>query len=264
VADELHGIGGFAFHAHGGYGKEIYADVPLRATDGVELLQFAEYRDFGLEGWYHVLNAGYRLPAVGACDYPYCRALGDCRTYVHIDGEPSFEKWNRGAAEGRSFFTTGPILELAVNDLLPGDSISLPAGKQKLRIKVCVQSPVAAAKELLLIEAGEVRQRKELAGEHRRRPFVWETELLVDSSTWIAVRATAKSAQEREDVEAHTNAIYIQVEGSRPIHRSSVEWLLAKLDGRIAINAARTFEEKDRILDYLNKSRKALVELLQE
>ncbi len=112
VADELHGIGGFAFHAHGGYGKEIYADVPLRATDGVELLQFAEYRDFGLEGWYHVLNAGYRFPAVGACDYPYCRALGDCRTYVHIDGEASFEKWNRGAAEGRSFFTTGPILRI--------------------------------------------------------------------------------------------------------------------------------------------------------
>ncbi len=26
VADELHGLGGFAFHAHGGYSKEIYID----------------------------------------------------------------------------------------------------------------------------------------------------------------------------------------------------------------------------------------------
>ncbi len=86
---------------------------------------------------------------------------------------------------------------------------------------------------------------------------MWEAELAVDSSTWIAVRATAKSGQGREDVEAHTNPIYVQLEGSRPIRRASVEWLLTKLDGRIADNAARTFEEKRRILDYLNKSRKA-------
>ena len=107
-------------------------------------------------------------------------ALGDCRTYVHIDGEPSFEKWNRGAAEGRSFFTTGPILELTVNDRLPGDLVSLSAGKQNLRIKVRMQAPVAAANELFLIEAGEVRQRKELTEEHRLRPFVWETEIAID------------------------------------------------------------------------------------
>ena len=63
---------------------------------GVELLQFGIYRGIGLEGWYHVLNAGFRFPVIAACDYPACRKLGDCRTYVA-------HRWRaqlRGLADG--------------------------------------------------------------------------------------------------------------------------------------------------------------------
>ena len=73
IGRETRQLGGFSFHAHGGYAREIYADFAKRVTDGVELLQFAEYRGIGLRGWYRMLNIGYRFPALGACDYPYCR-----------------------------------------------------------------------------------------------------------------------------------------------------------------------------------------------
>ena len=86
IGAETQAQGGYAVHAHGGYALEIWADLVQRATNGVELLQFGIYRGIGLEGWYHVLNAGFRFPGVGASDYPACRKLGDCRTYVHIDG----------------------------------------------------------------------------------------------------------------------------------------------------------------------------------
>ncbi len=92
--------GGYAFHAHGGYSQEIWADLVQGATNGVELLQFGIYRGIGLDGWYHVLNAGFRFPGIGACDYPACRKLGDCRTYCHVDGEPDFDKWLAAAAAG--------------------------------------------------------------------------------------------------------------------------------------------------------------------
>ena len=95
IGAETHEQGGYAFHAHGGYAQEIWADLVQGATNGVELLQFGIYRGIGLEGWYHVLNAGFRFPGVGACDYPACRKLGDCRTYVHIDGEPTFPELAR-------------------------------------------------------------------------------------------------------------------------------------------------------------------------
>ena len=115
--------GGYAFHAHGGYGLEIWADLVQGATSGVELLQFGIYRGIGLDGWYHVLNAGFRFPGIAACDYPACRKLADCRTYVHLDGEPNFKDWLAAAAEGRSFMTTGPLILLEVDGKLPGDTI---------------------------------------------------------------------------------------------------------------------------------------------
>lgn len=263
VADELHGVDGFAFHAHGGYGKEIYADLAQRSTDGVELLQFAEYRDFGLEGWYHVLNAGFRFPAVGASDYPYCRALGDCRTYVQIAGGADFTAWNRGAAAGRSFFTTGPLVELSVEGKLPGETVSRPAGKQSLRIQVRVQSPVSNLTEVQLIVGGQVRQSKKVEAVPVNQPLVWDTELDVDTSTWLAVRAFAKSPQGREDSDAHTNPVYVSLAGGAICQRASVEWLLKKLDERIAVYEARQFDQRPQLLAYFAKSRQALLDLLQ-
>src|SRR5262245_5344945 len=109
IGQQTRRLGGFSFHAHGGYAREIYADFAQGGIDGVELLQFAEYRGISLQGWYRMLNVGYRFPAVGASDYPYCRALGDSRTYVRTEGPPGVAEWARGAAEGRSFFTTGPL-----------------------------------------------------------------------------------------------------------------------------------------------------------
>lgn len=262
VADELHGIGGYAFHAHGGYGKEIYADLARQATDGVELLQFAEYRGIGLEGWYHILNAGYQLPAVGACDYPYCRALGDCRTYCFLGNKsPTFENWNKAVAEGRSFFTTGPLLRVSVNrQANPGDTIELPAdGAQSLQIDVSLQSPTCAVDELLLIEGGDVRERVVVRREHRRQACDLKFRINVDRSTWIAIRATGRSSRGREDVEAHTNPIFVKVGETSAVQETSVEWLLSRLDERIAVNSARAFPQKEQMLKYLQDSRQALV-----
>ena len=56
--------GGLAIMAHGGYSKEIYADAALGTLSGVEFLQFGIYREIGLTDWYHMLNTGYRFPAL--------------------------------------------------------------------------------------------------------------------------------------------------------------------------------------------------------
>ena len=97
-------LGGVSLYAHGGYAQEIYADVAQGNVDGVELLQFGVYRGIGLTDWYHILNSGFRFPAMGACDYPACRKLGDCKTYVRlpaVETTPDFEQWTRGMAAGQ-------------------------------------------------------------------------------------------------------------------------------------------------------------------
>ena len=87
--------GGISFYAHGGYAQEIYADIVQGNVDGVELLQFGVYRGIGLTEWYHMLNAGFRVPANGASDYPACRKLGDCKTYGYSAPGPKLATRNR-------------------------------------------------------------------------------------------------------------------------------------------------------------------------
>ena len=129
--------GGFAIYAHGGYAQAIYADFVQRNVDAVELLQFGVYRGIELDDWYRILNIGFRFPCVGASDYPACRKLGDCLTYVRIDRQrPDFAGWLRGAAEGRSFVTTGPLLLLDVDGRAPGRRSSARTGAGPHRVTV--------------------------------------------------------------------------------------------------------------------------------
>jgi hypothetical protein len=274
VADEARTLGGRSFHAHGGYEREIYADFAQQATSGVELLQFAVYRGIALEGWYHILNAGFTFPAVGASDYPYCRALGDCRTYVRLNNDalrrtgkpgPDFATWLKGAAEGMSFFTTGPLLTVTINGHGPAYHLRLPKGKHTLPVKIWMQSPVAGADEIHVIAGGRVVARRRLKPPERRGPVEWTARVPVERSTWIAVRAFAKNRRtRREDVEAHTNPIYVRVDDKPPFEADSVRWLIRKLDGRIAFHAKRKSPQREKVLQYFRKSRAVLERLLKD
>ena len=262
VAEEVRGMGGYSFHAHGGYEQEIYADFAQAATDGVELLQFAVYRGIGRDGWYHMLNAGFRFPAVGASDYPYCRALGDCRTYVRPAAlekghDPTFAEWNKAAAEGRSFFTTGPLLELTVEGKSPGETIDVTAART-VPVFLEMSSPVAAVDELELIVGGVVRSRRKLEGRERRGPFEWKVDVPLREASWIAARAWATSRSGKEDVEAHTNPIYLTKAGRSMRRQESVDWLIGKLDQQIAVQQARNFAKKPEVLAWFRKSREIL------
>ena len=199
VVEETRRLNGVAIHAHGGYEKEIYADYVASASDGVELLQFAVYRGIGLEGWYHILNAGFRFPAVGASDYPYCRALGDCRTYAKIDGAASFDTWTDAVVAGRSFFTTGPLLEFLVNGAGPGDTVVVAQSASELQINVAMTSAVAPVEAIDIIANGRVVKRLSVeSGSLPQRVTVRTTIPCVESmwvgraGAWQAVGRTAR------------------------------------------------------------------------
>lgn len=258
---ETRELGGYSIHAHGGYANEIYADLPLRVTDGVELLQFAEYRGVALEGWYRMLNVGYRFPAVGACDYPYCRALGDCRTYVTSAKQPSFAEWIRRATEGRSFFTTGPLLLLELDGRRPGDVIQRAAAdRPTLRARVRVRSEVAPATHVELVVNGRRAAVRQIpAG--RQGWFEFEQDIAAKEPLWVAARAWSESPPGRPDAEAHTNPIHVTIDGRLPYAEADLDWLLARLEERTAELRQRRFAEQPAALEFFDRSRRALLEV---
>jgi len=120
---ELHGLG-VRLHAHGATAKR---SMPTCATptDGVELLQFAEYRDFGLEGWYHVLNAGFRFPAVGASDYPTVARSATAGLRFDRGADPTFDEWIAPREDGASYDSRCCVV---CGRTSAGDTLTLPHG----------------------------------------------------------------------------------------------------------------------------------------
>ncbi|HEY5312065.1 MAG TPA: CehA/McbA family metallohydrolase [Pirellulales bacterium] len=262
IGQETRKLGGYSINLHGGYANEIYIDFAQRATDGVELLQFADYRGIGLEGWYRILNIGYRFAALGACDYPVCRALGDCRTYVYHPTRPDPAQWVRGAVAGRSFFTTGPLLLLEVEGARPGDVIERQgSGSQLLHARVRLRSEVAPVTHVELVVSGRSVGRRELAPADQGKWFEFRHELQIDRPTWIAARAWSASPPGQPDAEAHTNPVYVTIDRKLPYSQSDLDWLVEQVDGRIAELQARDFAEKPAALEFFNASRRALLDV---
>jgi len=269
VARDARASGGIAFYAHGGYAQEIYADVVQGNVDGVELLQFGVYRGIGLIDWYRMLSSGFRVPANGASDYPACRKLGDCKTYVYAPvpsdrrHAPTMEAWLRGMADGRSFFTTGPMLLLEVDGNKPGARIEKQGdGPHIVTARVRVRSEVAPVTNIQLVVNGRiVREMKVPAGQREGRWLEFEQQVELAGSAWIAVRAFSLSPLGTPDAEAHTNPVYVYVNGKAPYDRESLDGLLAQIDKQIAVHKNRKFAEKAKILAYFDHSRDILLKI---
>ena len=263
VGEETQNLGGYAFHAHGGYAQEILADFAQQKTHGIELLQFGIYRGIGLEGWYRILNTGFRFPASGASDFPACRRLGDCRTYVSIDGEPSFEKWYRAMAEGRSFVTTGPMLLLDVDGKLPGSTIHKTGqGPYRAEVRVRVRSEVVPVSSVQIIVNGHVVREQRVARTSGRHDWLELNESVdLHQSAWIGARAFSRSPMGSPDAEAHTNPVYVYLNGKAMYDDQSLQGLIDSLDRQIAVHEARSFPERSKVLEYFRKSRDILLRI---
>ncbi len=289
VGNETRSQGGISIHAHGGYALEIYADAALGSVDGVELLQFGIYRGIGLEDWYHMLNTGYRFPCVGASDYPACRFLGDCRTYIRDpgkpaepvtgrpapaasggdikakSGQPEITDWLTAAAQGRSFVTTGPMVLLEVNGHHPGDII-LEKSSESITAKVQIQvsCEVTPVKTVDLIVNGRAIKSFEIPAESQKGSwFSVEHEVTLPESSWIAARAWSVTRGGQPDAESHTNPVYVYLRGRKPYVQSSLDAWVKKIDGQIERHTARTFAKKAQVLDYFQSARDLLLDVRQ-
>ncbi len=272
VGQLAHKSGGVSFYAHGGYAKEIYADVVQDNVDGVELLQFGVYRGIGLTHWYHMLNTGFRVPAMGACDYPACRKLGDCKTYVYCgkDAElqnaqppPDFEHWTRQMAAGHSFFTNGPLMLLTVDGKHPGEQISLSGTSQaRIKVHVRVRSDVAPVTNVQLIGNGRILHELKVPKSQGRRNWLdVEIPLELNNSTWIAARAFSLSKHGTPDAEAHTNPVYVYLKDKAPYNRESLDVLVKAIDSQIAFHKKRNFAELAKVIAYFEESRDILMKI---
>jgi hypothetical protein len=226
IADQAHDINGLIGLAHGGYRNTETDGLLLGGKmDFLELLQFGGYRSLGLDGWYDFLNIGFRLPIVGACDFPYTRELGSEITYVYSNNAPSPRDWAELAVSGKSFATSGPMLFFSLDGYMPGDVLSLDEGVDTtLTAGISVQSPLYPVDCVELIVNGWAVARERF--EQPMATVSFSRGIRITASSWIAVRASGPAG-----TEAHTNPVYVYVGGKLPFNRGSARHIISRLEG---------------------------------
>jgi len=237
VFDTVHELGGLTGYAHKGVGFHGYRgltlDVLREKVDFIEILQFG---NMVLDHYYHFLDLGYKLTAMAGSDFPWGERIGETRFYTYLEDGLSFDAWREGMHAGHTFVSNGPVIDLRVNQAMPGDQLDLSAGST-LHITAealghAIQVPLSA---LEIVVHGEV-----IASASSDQPgqstevLMVEFDLELDRGVWIAARARGGEGQV-----AHTTPVYVTTDGS-------------------------SFHNPDTALDYLALSEGYLDELTAE
>lgn len=229
VFDRVHALNGLTGYAHQGMSFHGYRgmtmDVLRKKVDFLELLQFCV--DGGpilSDHYYFFLDLGFKLTAAAGSDFPWCgrwpnaeagiserfAQIGNARFYTYVGDTFSFDGWKDSFQAGRTFASSGPMLDLRVNGALPGDTVQVMKG-DKLRISVKAYGDarevplenlelVGHSKVLKSVSASDAGQSKD--------ELVIDMEMSAEQGIWLAARCEAGPMQL-----AHTTPVYLSVDG---------------------------------------------------
>jgi hypothetical protein len=165
-----------------------------------------------IEQMFRFWNEGKRYVAVGVSDAHHWKeppdVYGRPRTYVHVEGELTVEKWLDALGKGRAFATYGPLVNFTAQGgtARPGDTVVLRAGQEIVLQADLFVAPREAPRGLgvaQVIRNGEVLHEFPLDGKAQA------TITLSDAprkASWYLVRVVATDGDQ-----AYTNPIWVEV-----------------------------------------------------
>jgi len=232
VFDAVHAQGGLTGYAHVNSGifhvhRDMSINVPREKVDFVEVLQFNQ---LGTDLYYEFLNLGCKLTASSGSDVPWGGTIGEGRAYAFLGKKPfSADGWFEAFRKGRTFTTSGPMLEFQVDNALPGDELRLKTDRKlRIRARAWGEPQRMAPVKLEIVRHGEVIRAAESAGP--AQPEV-ELDFTVDAGygCWLAARARGG-----DGTSAHTTPVYVVREGLRFWKFDGLEALLEKRESSLA------------------------------
>jgi TolB protein len=229
-------------------------DVALGAVSYHELWSQSA-GDAPLNVWYHLLNAGFRVPVTGGEDsisnLHDIELVGAVRGYFHLGKQPlTWDNWMQAMLAGRGFVTNGPLIEFTANGRMPGQEIALESSGQ-----VTIEATVTSAAPLERVEIvrnGRVVSTVEIRG--ARHTGLTFTEPAA-TSAWYSVRAIGAPRTfpvENTRPQAQTNPVYVVVAGRPILEPASAAYFVRWIDRLSEMAAAhpgwRSEKEKAHVL----------------
>jgi hypothetical protein len=214
-------------------------DIILGRIDGLEISNATApptgpLDAFMLREYYRYLNCGYRVACVGGTDKMSAgMPVGGIRTYAKLDRNRPFDFGNWGAAvrAGRTFSTSGPLIDLTVDGRSVGEEIRMKGGRGTVEVHALAESAWPIHR-LEVVKNGEIvatAARKEGAAKLEIR-----TQIPVEGPGWIAARCASTLKKYHTwpgYLAAHTSPVYIAVSGKRLFSPSDATYMLTLIDG---------------------------------
>lgn len=256
------GINGFAhawmrepgfLAAHSG----IALLLPHDLLSFLEVLQFnrADY-----ELWYEILNLGFKVAPTAGSDFPCGDQTlpGNERFYTRVDGEFSYASWLDAVRAGRTFVTTGPMIEFKVNDKDIGSELSIEKGASvSITGSVSFDPNREIVKLVEVVKNGLVIERILNTSDGSGRVEL-ELESVIDEPSWIALRAFGYSMLDDRSTRpahfgllspgsnSHSAPVYVSVKGMDGTRsersRRAASAYLVRLDALEAMLAAENMK----------------------
>lgn len=226
VFDAVRAQGGLAGYAHVNSGlfhvhRDMSLNVPRGKVDFVEILQF---NHLGTDLYYDFLNLGCKLTASAGSDVPWGGTIGEVRAYAYLGNAPfTADNWFEAFGRGRTFTTSGPMIEFRVDDAFPGDELILDANRSlRVRARAWGKPQCMAPVQLEVVRHGTVIGSAE-STDPRNPEAILDFTVAADNGFWIAARARAG-----DGTSAHTTPIYVIRDGLRFWKFDALDDLLGK------------------------------------
>jgi hypothetical protein len=248
AADDARSQGALVTWAHWPYpSMEAPMDIALGRIDSLDILTTGDpfahhpilvdiYKMHGpraystppIDMYYHYLNCGFRVAASSGSDKMALNPpMGSARTYVKTEGPLNYDAWIDGIRKGRTFITTGPLLEFTVDGKEAGATLALKPGKAKLHVRASAMS-IDPYDVLEIVVNGKVVA-------SAKPGTAIDRAIEVDRGGWIAARAHGRTMLPygatwwQMPVFAHTSPVYLEMAGRPADARASAALLLDQL-----------------------------------
>jgi hypothetical protein len=212
--------------------------------------------------WRHAMNTGLKVAPVGGEDsitnLHRTKLIGSVRTYAYLGKALTVEGWLQAAREGKTFMSTGPMLDLKINGTLPGGEVRLPEAGGRVTVEARVAS-IAPLSKVVLYRNGTVFRELPLDGAKTAASLKEQVD--VSESSWFSLYAEGPSFDllDGEYPQAASNAIQVY-RGDRKIrNRASAEYFLQWIDKLQSMAAAwpwwRSEKEKQHVYGQFEEAR---------
>ncbi len=217
---------------------------------------------YPVQEWYRYLNCGYRVACCNGTDkMSAASAIGWRRTYAKIDPDRPFNygAYVRAVRAGRTFATTGPLLEFEVDGRQLGDAIEMSGngGTLEFRAQAACFAPLG---KLEIVLNGRVVA--SVSGRGGQKRLTLRDRVKVRRSGWIAARCTGNPRHPGAYMAAHTSPVYITCGDHRPFDGPAAQHMLALVEGGTEYlnKLATVFDEssRKRMVKLFNEARNEL------